>query len=42
MTRSGWWEGVRLVAGRSLSDGLRSRTMRIVTLVLLAIGLAVV
>ena len=42
MTRSGWWEGVRLVAGRSLSDGLRSRTLRIVTLVMLAIGLAVV
>ncbi len=42
MTRSGWWEGVQLVAGRSLSDGLRSRTMRIVTLVMLAIGLAVV
>ena len=42
MTRTGWWEGVRLVAGRSLSDGLRSRTMRIVTLILLLIGLAVV
>lgn len=42
MTRSSWWEGVRLVAGRSLSDGLRSRTMRIITLVLLLIGLAVV
>jgi ABC-2 type transport system permease protein len=42
MTRTGWWEGVRLVAGRSLSDGLRSRTMRIVTLILLVIGLAVV
>ena len=42
MTGSSWWEGVRLVAGRSLSDGVRSRTMRIVTLVLLAIGLAVV
>ena len=42
MTLTGWWEGVRLVAGRSLSDGLRSRTMRIVTLILLLIGLAVV
>jgi ABC-2 type transport system permease protein len=42
MNRTGWWEGVRLVAGRSLSDGLRSRTMRIVTLILLLIGLAVV
>lgn len=42
MPGSGWWEGTRLVAGRSLSDGLRSRTVRITTLILLLIGLAVV
>lgn len=42
MPGSGWWEGTRLVAGRSLSDGLRSRTVRITTLILLLVGLAVV
>jgi ABC-2 type transport system permease protein len=42
MPGSTWWEGTRLVAGRSLSDGLRSRTMRITTLILLLVGLAVV
>jgi ABC-2 type transport system permease protein len=43
MTRAGaWWEGTRLVAGRSLADGARSRTVRITTLVLLLVGLAVV
>jgi ABC-2 type transport system permease protein len=42
MTVSSWWEGTRLVAGRSLADGLRSRTVRITTLVLLLVGLAVV
>lgn len=42
MQASGWWEGTRLVAGRSLSDGLRSRTVRVTTLILLLVGLAVV
>ena len=42
MPGSSWWEGTRLVAGRSLSDGLRSRTVRITTLILLLVGLAVV
>ncbi len=42
MTSTGWWEGTRLVAGRSLSDGVRSRTVRVTTLILLAVGLAVV
>ncbi|MDH5244599.1 MAG: ABC transporter permease, partial [Chloroflexota bacterium] len=37
-----WWEGTRLVAGRSLSDRVRSRTVRATTLILLLIGLAVV
>jgi ABC-2 type transport system permease protein len=39
---SAWWEGTRLVAGRSLSEGVRSRTTRITTLILLLVGLAVV
>ena len=42
MRASAWWEGTRLVAGRSLSEGLRSRTVRITTLILLLVGLAVV
>jgi ABC-2 type transport system permease protein len=42
MPATGWWEGTRLVAGRSLSDGLRSRTVRVTTLILLLVGLAVV
>ena len=42
MPGSPWREGTRLVAGRSLSDGLRSRTVRITTLILLLVGLAVV
>jgi ABC-2 type transport system permease protein len=42
MPGSGWWEGTRLVAGRSLSDALRSRTVRVTTLILLLVGLAVV
>lgn len=37
-----WWEATRLVAGRSLSDRIRSRTVRFTTLILLAIGLAFV
>jgi ABC-2 type transport system permease protein len=42
MRGSAWWEGTRLVAGRSLADGVRSRTVRITTLILLVVGLAVV
>ena len=42
MPGSGWWEGTRLVAARSLSDGRRSRTVRVTTLILLLVGLAVV
>ena len=42
MRLASWWEGTRLVAGRSLADGLRSRTVRISTAVLLLVGLAVV
>jgi ABC-2 type transport system permease protein len=37
-----WWQGTRLVAGRAIADGVRSRTVRITTLVLLLVGLAVV
>jgi ABC-2 type transport system permease protein len=42
MSAGSWWEGTRLVAGRSLADGARSRTVRISTAVLLLVGLAVV
>ena len=42
MPGSGWWTGTRLVAGRSLTDAGRSRTVRITTLILLLVGLAVV
>jgi ABC-2 type transport system permease protein len=42
MNARSWWEGTRLVAGRSLADGARSRTVRISTAVLLLVGLAVV
>ncbi len=42
MGGSSWWSGVRLVAGRSLSEGLQSKALRVTTLILLAIGLAVV
>lgn len=37
-----WWEATRLVAGRSLSDRVRSRTVRMTTLILLLVGLGVV
>ncbi len=37
-----WWEATRLVARRSLSDRVRSRTVRMTTLILLAVGLGVV
>ena len=42
MGTSSWWEGTRLVAARSLSDGARSKTVRITTLILLLIGMGVV
>lgn len=42
MKGAAWWQGTRLVAGRALADGVRSRTVRITTLVLLLVGLAVV
>lgn len=37
-----WWQGVRLVAGRSLGDGLRSKSVRITTAVLLLVAFAAV
>ncbi len=40
--RHTWWAGVRLVAGRSIGEGARSKTLRITTAVLLVIGLGVV
>ncbi len=40
--RHTWWAGVRLVAGRSIGEGARSKTLRITTVVLLVIGLGVV
>ena len=42
MPGSDWWAGTRLVAGRSLAEGVRSRTVRLTTLVMLLVGLAVV
>jgi ABC-2 type transport system permease protein len=42
MKGAAWWQGTRLVAGRALADGVRSRTVRITTLILLLVGLAVV
>lgn len=42
MRGTAWWEGTRLVAGRSLAEGVRSRTVRLTTLILLVVGLAVV
>ena len=42
MRRSSWWVGTRLVAGRSLGEGVRSRTVRLTTLLLLVVGMAVV
>jgi ABC-2 type transport system permease protein len=37
-----WWGGTRLVAGRALAEGLSSKSWRIVTAVLLLLGLAAV
>ena len=42
MPGSAWWQGTRLVAGRSLAEGVRSRTVRLTTLLMLLVGLAVV
>lgn len=42
MSASRWWTGTRLVAGRSLAEGFRSRSWRVVTAVLLVVGLAIV
>jgi ABC-2 type transport system permease protein len=42
MRAAAWWEGTRLVAARAIAEGMRSRTVRITTLVLLLVGLAVV
>lgn len=42
MRVAAWWQGTRLVAGRAIADGVRSRTVRITTVVLLLVGLAVV
>ena len=39
MKGAAWWQGARLVAGRAIADGLRSRTVRITTLILLLVGL---
>ena len=37
-----WWQGTRLVAERSLTDSLRSRTFRVVTAVLLLLAVGAV
>ena len=37
-----WWAGARMVAARSITEGVRSRAFRITTLVLLAVALAAV
>jgi ABC-2 type transport system permease protein len=42
MSDQGWWTGTRLVAGRALGDGFSSRSWRIVTGVLLLLGLAII
>jgi ABC-2 type transport system permease protein len=42
MQGTAWWEGTRLVAGRSLGEAARSQAVRVTTLILLLVGLAVV
>lgn len=37
---NGWWRGTRLVAGRAMTETVRSRSFRVVTLILLLIGTA--
>jgi ABC-2 type transport system permease protein len=39
---TGWWAGTRLVAGRALAESWGSRSWRIVTLVMLLLGVAVI
>lgn len=39
---AGFWAGTRLVAGRAMSEAWASRSWRVVTLIMLAIGLAIV
>lgn len=41
-TQRGWWRGTGLVAKRSLVEGLRSRAVRVTTVILLLVGLGVV
>jgi ABC-2 type transport system permease protein len=42
MDGSSWWSGTRLVAARALSEGFASRSWRVVTAIMLVLGLAVV
>lgn len=42
MNGGSWWAGTRLVAGRAVTEGLASRAWRIITAVLLLLGLAIV
>jgi ABC-2 type transport system permease protein len=42
MSRHGWWTGTSRVSGRALREGLSSRTWRVVTGVMLLLGLAVI
>jgi ABC-2 type transport system permease protein len=42
MPGGSWWSGTRLVAGRALGEGLSSRSWRVVTALMLVLGLAVV
>ena len=37
---SGWWHGTWLVMRRNLVENLRSRTYRVITLLILATGVA--
>ncbi len=42
MDGSSWWAGMRLVAGRAIAEGWASRSWRVVTALMLLLGLAVV
>jgi ABC-2 type transport system permease protein len=42
MAGGSWWSGTRLVAGRALAEGFSSRSWRVVTALMLLLGLAVV
>ena len=37
-----WWSGTRLVAGRALREGWSSKSWRVVTILMLTAGLAIV